>query len=252
MEGKHHQIRRHHYQRQDVQEADLERYPEYENQDSDLGVQPEAEVKPERDKKSEEADSKGKVTIKCIVKSERQKRTETNNYSGDGVLTRLGVLSEIPKDPISGFKTFMESINPDIKNKYEPIQEGIHNYKEDNTDTIAEIVLIKYLYEIGKKATDDFYKTLIIFVRLYRECLNEYGWDCMNKQRKVTLDERKTEFAKQKNTADWIPDMCNDFINYYLPQEFPTFDKFLAIELVRHLCDWVTKSGYTKKAILLL
>jgi hypothetical protein len=33
-----------------------------------------------------------------------------------------------------------------------------------------------YLRELCKKVNENYYKTVLRFVILYRECLNEYGW----------------------------------------------------------------------------
>lgn len=146
----------------------------------------------------------------------------------------------------------MEKLKPEVRAKYNSLEEKLKNITASPPSRVAEHALAKYLYEIGQKVTDEFYKTMIIFVKLYKESLNEYGWELISKKRKVTIEEKKKEFVKEDNTAEFIPDMCNDFINYFLPQEFPAFDKLLAIELVRHLCDWINKNGYTRKQILLL
>jgi len=198
-------------------------------------------------------ETKNKMTIECIVKSEGHKKKEVKSYNGDEVLKRLGVLSETKKDPIKGFNEFLESVKEENKSKYADLQQELEMIEkhEKNVENTCLHVLCEYLYEIGLKVTEEFYKTLIIFIRLYKESLNEYGWEIRKKQQSVSLEERKLEFSK-KNSAEYIPDLCNDFINYYLPKEFPAFDKLLAMELTRHLCDWVHRKGYSKKAISLM
>lgn len=210
------------------------------------------EVKSESSKRPGPKEYKGKVTIECIVKSDRHKKREAKDYSGDAVLQRLGVYSNMENNPIKIFKVLMESMASESKEKYISLQKSVEVAAIDTKNKTAENAFGRYLYELGRKVSDDFFKTSIIFVRLYKDCLNEYGWEVVKKQRSVTLEEKKREFAKEPDTADYIPDVCNDFVNYFLPQEFPSFDKYLATELVRHLCDWVSKSGYTKKILMLL
>jgi len=33
-----------------------------------------------------------------------------------------------------------------------------------------------YLRDLSKRVNENYYKTILRFVLLYRECLNEYGW----------------------------------------------------------------------------
>lgn len=146
----------------------------------------------------------------------------------------------------------MKNLRPDAREKYLSLQKKVDTALESSSNINAEEILGKYLYEIGKKVNEDFYQTIIVFSRLCKECLNEYGWGLVNKTRSVTMDERRKEFSKQSNSADYIPDISNDFINYYLPEKFPTFDKYLATELVRHLCNWIQKNGYSKKIVKLI
>lgn len=44
-----------------------------------------------------------------------------------------------------------------------------------NLMSIDEIMCV-YLREISQKVNGKFYKTLLKFIILFRECLNEYGW----------------------------------------------------------------------------
>ena len=155
-------------------------------------------------------------------------------------------------NPLTNFRDFMDRVRPENKEKYEELHRSVESaYKENATkDVIA--IFGKYLYIVGQKVAPNFYKSLIIFIRLYLGCMNEYGWEIVKRQRDVTAEEQKREFIKEDNTIDYVPDICNDFIKYYLPQEFPTFNNYLAIEIIRHLCDWLYKNEYTKKHILLM
>lgn len=173
-------------------------------------------------------------------------------YCGDEVLKRLGVFSNEKRDPLRGFITFMILLKSEDKVKYTELHEEVKAVSIGSSANTAENVLAKYLFELGSKVIEQFYETSIIFIRLYKECLNEYGWELISKERKISREERKRKFSKEEGSANYIPDMCNDFIKYYLPKEFPDFDKYFAAELVRHLCNWINKEGYTKKTIMLM
>mmetsp|Transcript_12418 Transcript_12418/g.9027 ORF Transcript_12418/g.9027 Transcript_12418/m.9027 type:complete len:80 (+) Transcript_12418:1552-1791(+) len=47
--------------------------------------------------------------------------------------------------------------------------------KEKDMFTCDEIFGL-YLRDLSKVVNDSYYKTVLRFVLLYRECLNEYGW----------------------------------------------------------------------------
>jgi len=164
------------------------------------------------------------------------------------VLKRLGVYSNKYNHPIADFKDLIEHAKAKDRPNYENLQRIIESARNINS-TDAESVLGKYLYELGQKVTSKFYKTMIIFIRLYLECLNDCGWKFIDKDQKILIDDH---FIKKTGTVDYVPDAGNDFIKYYLPTNCPSFNNFLAIEMTRHLCDWLYKNGYTKKHILLI
>ncbi len=212
------------------------------------------------------------VTISSIVKSEGHKKKIATNYVGDEVLKRLGVSSEERQDPISTLKKFMQEVRADSQEKYRSLQREIEflaqkcqqqqqQMKEEeekktkgpaqSATKSCEAVLAEYLWEVGGKVTERFMMVLIIFVRLYRDCLNEYGWELARRSGELPAEEGKRDFAGLP-TAEHIPEACNDFIRHFLPNESPSFDKYLAIELTRHMCDWVHSHKYTHKMISLL
>ena len=83
----------------------------------------------------------------------------------------------------------MKNLRPDAREKYLSLQKKVDTALESSSNINAEEILGKYLYEIGKKVNEDFYQTIIVFSRLCKECLNEYGWGLVNKTRSVTMDE---------------------------------------------------------------
>lgn len=40
----------------------------------------------------------------------------------------------------------------------------------------ADEIFGTYLRDVSSKVNDQFYKTMLRFILLYRDCLNEYGW----------------------------------------------------------------------------
>eukprot|EP00826_Nyctotherus_ovalis_P060801 TRINITY_DN8576_c0_g1_i2.p1 TRINITY_DN8576_c0_g1~~TRINITY_DN8576_c0_g1_i2.p1 ORF type:complete len:144 (+),score=33.00 TRINITY_DN8576_c0_g1_i2:622-1053(+) len=143
----------------------------------------------------------------------------------------------------------MEKVKPENRRKYESLQRAVEAGGARNE---AESVLGLYLREVGQKVKREFYKTIIIFVRLYAECLNECGWELAEKEQELITERGEGDFIKRTNTANFIPEACNKFVNYYLPENFPTFNHFLAVEMIRHLCDWLYKNNYTTKHIILM
>ena len=48
---------------------------------------------------------------------------------------------------------------------------------EEEKDTLlCDEIFSLYLRDLSKIVNENYYKTCIRFVLLYRECLNEYGW----------------------------------------------------------------------------
>lgn len=183
---------------------------------------------------------------------------------GDEVLTKLGAINTEEKpDPMATLRKFMKQVRPENKDKYCGIQrliEDIAQKKPEDRpiteDPLAaaqkscETVLVEYLWDLGARVTEKFLMVLIVFIRLYRDCMNVHGWDIVKKAGTTELEQEKgkRDFASLP-TAEHIPEACNDFIRYFLPREFPAFDKGLAIEMTRHLCDWVHTHKYTHKLI---
>lgn len=48
---------------------------------------------------------------------------------------------------------------------------------EDEKDMLScDEIFSLYLRDLSKMVNESYYKTVLRFVLLYRECLNEYGW----------------------------------------------------------------------------
>ena len=102
-----------------------------------------------------------------------------------------------------------------------------------------------FLIEVSKIFTEKFYKTIVIFIKSYRDCLNKVGWEILQQYKSLDKEPTHLEFTSVKS-GDFIPDVCNDFLNIYLPSHLPSFDKYFAIVLINHFCDWIYKFNFTK------
>jgi hypothetical protein len=193
------------------------------------------------------------------------RKEKVDVYNGDEVLARIGLAEERKIDPVAAFDKFLTYAKPDKLPHYSVLHEQVKRIAAEQEDKaedkkLDEIVptkkscqriLAEYLYETGKKVNEKFYMILIIFVRLYLDCLNEYGWELLRKHRQVTIEERKKEFTCH-NDAELVPEASNDFVRIYVPKESPKFDKNLSIELTRHLCEWTHASKYTHLRVALI
>ena len=90
-----------------------------------------------------------------------------------------------------------------------------------------------YLRDVSSKTNLDFYGKATYFIILYRDCLNQYGWEKLaesevrecrlqpdesNIQKRLILHKDmmlKHEYATVNN-AEVVPEICNEFITIYL------------------------------------
>ena len=148
--------------------------------------------------------------------------------------------------------------------------------KELNWDEVWGI----YLREVSQKVNAKFYKTLLKFVILFRECWNEYGWQKIIETEKLLADEKikvdipvssipsthknalqqqqmiiigdiakKSKEGKEDfclvNSAEWMPEVCNEFVTIFLEQREEYIDRGDAIDLTLNFCSWLYKKGHT-------
>ena len=80
-----------------------------------------------------------------------------------------------------------------------------------------------FSYHISKKVNNIFYRTVLTYVILFRECLNEIGWAKKIDSEGIKLEEqpdlRKKMEEKQyclENNAEHAPEICNEFVTVYM------------------------------------
>ena len=111
-------------------------------------------------------------------------------------------------------------------------------------DQATDRILIDYLLDISKKVNSKFMEIVILFICLYKECMNEYGWDIISSTRPVNKFERLNEFTKQQ-TIKYFPEGANYFVKSFLPKKMANIEKSLLVQLVTHFCDWLFLNKYT-------
>jgi hypothetical protein len=165
-----------------------------------------------------------------------------------------------PTYPLVGFPDLDKSTN-EIKKHYAPLYNRISYLLENNSDNLlsrseddqkvnlsADDILSLFLIETSKITTEQFYKSLVIFTRHYRDCMNKIGWEILQQYKGLDNEPTHFDYTSVKN-GEYLPEVCNDFINIYLPSHLPKFDMYLAIVIVNYLCDWLYKFNFTRMKI---
>lgn len=198
--------------------------------------------------------------IKELYKAHNPNQGYTGDETFYNIYRNLGLLGG-PCFPTEGFPVF-ETCSESVKKAYEPIQKKIHSLMdldlvdkilEYNTESLeddqklnvtADDIFALFLIENSKLVNEKFYKTLIIFVKLYRDCMNKLGWEILEQFKDIRDEPVHLEYTSIKN-GEHLPDICNDFLKIYLPSAMPTFDLYLAAVIINHFCDWLYKFSFT-------
>ena len=162
------------------------------------------------------------------------------------------------------YETFLAESKHELKELYAGIYACIQVLSEEEANGKAgatnepkrpeverkscERIMAEYLQEMAMKVSQKFFVTLIMFTRLYKDGMNEYGWNILSKYKPVGPEERKEPFVKLNN-AEHVPEACNDFIRIYLPRVYPNIEQNIAIDLTYHFCDWLYRRKYTHSKI---
>jgi lipopolysaccharide biosynthesis regulator YciM len=125
-------------------------------------------------------------------------------------------------------------------------------------------IFAQYLRHISTMVNEQFYKTMVRFVLLYRDCFNQFGWlkkaeaDC--REARITLEEKNVQARVDSykeminvyefsciNNGELLPEICNEFVTIYLndKKEIAGFERGEAIDFVRHFCHWLFINGHT-------
>ena len=78
-----------------------------------------------------------------------------------------------------------------------------------------------FLDKLSKTVTKEFYKEFALLVALYRQALNEIGWDKLKKKLK-DLSILPEKFMEKEycevNNGEYAPEICNEFASELLPK----------------------------------
>jgi len=94
--------------------------------------------------------------------------------------------------------------------------------------------------------SNHFYKTVCVFVQLYRGCLNEFLTQMFESAYKSGMSAEEIKSITSVKDPDCIPLVCNDFIKDYLPLKCNIFTKQTAIDLTQHMCKWLLNRKFTQ------
>lgn len=101
-----------------------------------------------------------------------------------------------------------------------------------------------YLNDISNYINSTFYKSVIILLRHYRDCMNSLGWEILEKYNDLIHEYTQYDFCSVKS-GEILPDVCNDFLKVYLPKKLPSFDLHIARIVICEFCDWLYRKQYT-------
>jgi hypothetical protein len=185
----------------------------------------------------------------------------------NGIFRKYGVYEPNVRKVLAMCDAFVSELKPDVKNIYTGILgwlgclisgsappvhvDSLSGQQKSTTETggaNCELVLAEFLLEMASQVTQRFFNTLIIFVGMYKDAMNEYGWNVISRYKRVSEEDKKEPFAAL-NGPEHMPEICNDFIRTYIPRMNPNIEQPLAIDLTTLLCEWLTKKRYTHTKI---
>eukprot|EP00347_Sterkiella_histriomuscorum_P007733 403347763 len=134
----------------------------------------------------------------------------------------------------------------------------------------ADEIFGLYLREVASKTNLNFYVTMVKYILLYRECMNEYGWqklaESQCREAKQTTEERNINARLATfgdiisnheycsiNNAEVAPEICNEFVTIFLESKKDCgLEKLECIDYTRNFCHWLFISGHTCSKLSLI
>jgi hypothetical protein len=118
-----------------------------------------------------------------------------------------------------------------------------NNYLNSFKITCDDIFALFLIY-ISRNVNIKFYKTIVIFMKLYRDCMNKIGWEILSEYKDLSGEPTELDYTSVKN-GEHLPEIANDFVNSYLKLHLPSFDKHLAVVILNHFSDWLFKYNFS-------
>lgn len=89
---------------------------------------------------------------------------------------------------ISGYRNLtFQSLTPPVQNEDKALRKLKQMDVCEKDLQTCDLIFCLYLRDLCKKVNSEYYKKVLRFVLLYRECMNEYGWI----KRRETLNRAK-------------------------------------------------------------
>jgi hypothetical protein len=135
-----------------------------------------------------------------------------------------------------------------MKRNYDKLDE------KDRADMYVDEIFSFYLYQLSRKVNEVFYRTVLTYVILFRECLNEIGWNKKmesedikiesNPQYKADMDSKQYCLT---NNAEHAPEICNEFVTVFMENKRGQCEisKPDQIDLTINLCHWLFENQFT-------
>ena len=158
--------------------------------------------------------------------------------------------------PTEGFPVI--KLHNDDKPTFHPFHIIINKLMGENQmDTMGnscDEIFSMFLYSVSKIVNLKFYMILGIFFRSVRECLNENGFDVIEKYLKDKYGDEAIGMIHDKNgqifcvdrNVEYVPLIADKFILEYLPKNRQEFNQQLALDLMYDFCNWLVKKKLTK------
>lgn len=119
---------------------------------------------------------------------------------------------------------------------------------------LVDEIFALYLFRISQKVNEVFYKTVLTYAILFRECLNEIGWQKkveseglkVEENTQLKVDMENLEFCLHNN-AEHAPEICNEFVTVYMENKRQQVEisKPDQIDLTINLCHWLFENQFT-------
>lgn len=148
-----------------------------------------------------------------------------------------------------------------------PLYVSCKEEKDENPENKAncDSIMAMFLKEIAEVTNPSYFGRVILFAILYRECLNKYGWYKMILKKRNSKQEGSTESIKSEqdfiltpeeneiikkeycieNCCEYAPELANEFILSFLPENNTSLPKHDGIDLLINYCGWLLINGYT-------
>ncbi len=106
-----------------------------------------------------------------------------------------------------------------------------------------------YIFKVAKYARPEFFKRVLKFIMLFRECLN-IVYEERNKSKKELMSY---QYSQIFNCED-APDISNEFVTDYLKADNCLFDfnRDEIIDLTQNFCQWLYDNNYTCSKLSLI